>query len=128
MYSQTLTLERKTKGSNIFELLREQDQSLLPVKLTTLPKKRFTPPRIQNIELADGRSVLFNGKKMEVPYGVKKRVSGKAIKVLVACYIGSIVAVRKGNGSWVRVRDNDMIDLPKNSRTEVKVLPSFRTE
>jgi hypothetical protein len=48
--------------------------------------------------------------------------------VLVACYIGSIVAVRKENGSWVRVRDNDMIDLPKNSRTEVKVLPSFRTE
>ncbi len=128
MFSKALTLERRPEVLNVFELFRQQEKSRFPVKVNVLPQRRFSPPRIQDIELKDGRSVLFNGSKKPVPIGTKAKITGKALKVVAGCYLGSVIAVKKGNDVWLRIKDSDVIDMPKDSKAEVKVLPSFKTE
>jgi hypothetical protein len=86
------------------------------------------PVRVMDITLKSSRSMLVDGRRLELPYGVKDKITVRALKALAKGYAGSIILAQKGN-EWVRLRDHEAIDIPKaGERLELKSLPSFRVE
>lgn len=86
------------------------------------------PVRIMDITLKSGREFYVDGKRLRLPYGVKKRITVRALKELASGYVGSVVLVRRGN-SYVRLREHESIEIPEaGEELEVKSLPSFRLE
>lgn len=120
---------------NVFELFELEETNHLPAKPAAFPdvparrapRKPF-PVRIQDIELRDGRSIIVDGKKVEIPFGVQKRLTVGAVKKLAGSYSGSLMLEKKGNSS-VRLRDDEIIELPgPGEKVEWKIVPSFKTE
>ena len=135
MALKTLTLERDVKEFNIFDLLKETEQSYLPVKYSgsgNLPAKRGSvaqlPVRIQDIELKSDRSIVIDGNRIEIPMGAKSHLTVGALKKLAGSYRGSLILERKGKSS-VLLEDDDIIEIPKSGeKLELTVVPSFKTE
>jgi hypothetical protein len=111
----------------------DTQESLLPVRFSSsVPpveshSAQTVPVKIQDIQLKDGRSIIVDGRKIEIPFGTKEKISVKAIKKLAGSYPGSLI-LQERNGEAVRLRDDDVIELPKHGNVELKVVPSFRTE
>jgi len=81
-----------------------------------------------DITLKSGRIMHVDGRKVELPYGVKDKITVRALKELAKGYAGSIILAQRGN-NWVRLRDHEAVEIPKaGERLELKSLPSFRVE
>jgi len=122
MFSESLPAltGRKERSPAVF-------RAQLPARAEKKELKPF-PVRIMDITLKSGREFYVDGKRHELPYGARNRITVRAFKKLVKGYEGSIVLVRKGN-SYVRLRDSEAIEIPEaGEELEIKSMPSFRLE
>ncbi len=88
----------------------------------------LAPVTVRDISLESGRKIAVDDKAIEIPNGVKKRITIRALKRLSKAYPGSIVLVKKGN-SWKRLRNSDVVELPgPGENVEFKNVPSFQLE
>jgi len=136
MNLKTRTIEKNVDIFNIFGLLWSKETTFLhvPLNLSQSPglptfhtsSKRF-PVRILDLELKDDRSILVDGKHVEIPAGTKEKITVGALKVLAGSYTGSLMLEKKGKGS-VRLKDEEIIELPNNGSIELTIIPSFKTE
>lgn len=104
--------------------------ALFANSLPVLAERRrpLAPVRIMDITLKSGRTMLVDGRRLELPYGVKDKITVRALKELAKGYAGSIILAMRGN-QWVRLRDHEAVEIPKaGERLELKSLPSFRVE
>jgi len=108
----------------------EKPPALFAKPLLVLAERRLPPApvRVMDITLQSGRSMLVDGRRLELPYGVKDKITVRALKALAKGYAGSIILAQRGN-QWVRLRDDEAVEIPKaGERRELKSLPSFQVE
>jgi hypothetical protein len=84
-----------------------QARQHLPVVARDVPRKPMI--RLQ-LRLTDGRRIHVNGRSVSVPKGVGPRVTVAAIREMAGIYRGHTVYLGS-NGSAVRIRDKDVIEL-----------------
>lgn len=129
------TIEKSQKASRfpvtVTALPCERKPSMFPLGLPALVGRKNgkpVPVGILSIELKSGPVIFVDGNKVEMPNGVRKRITVRALKKLGKAYLGSVLMVQRGN-SWVRLRDHEAIEVPKSGEdVKMKSLPSFRTE
>lgn len=109
----------------------EKKPSVFPQGLPALAGRKNgkpVPVGILSIELRSGPVISVDGNKVEIPYGIRKRITVRALKKLGKAYLGSVLMVQRRN-SWVRLRDHEAIEVPKSGDdVKIKSMPSFRTE
>jgi len=108
----------------------EKPPALFANSLPALAERRRLPApvRVMDITLKSGRTILVDGRRLELPYGVKDKITVRALKAFAKGYAGSIILAMRGN-QWVRLRDHEAVEIPKaGERLELKSLPSFRVE
>jgi hypothetical protein len=73
------------------------------------------------------RTILVNDIVVEIPLGARSRLTVRAIKKLSHAYTGAVVLASTPKG-WVRLRDSDVVEIPRDGHLSLKSVPSFRLE
>ncbi|MFB0562983.1 MAG: hypothetical protein ACETWM_17430 [Candidatus Lokiarchaeia archaeon] len=126
---ETLTLEKRSVLPDLLELF---DSSLQNEELKPVPvDKAGLPSLVEALPVKRERSLVVNGKEVDIPTEVKRRMTVAALKVLAEIYRGLAVFIETGNG-WQRLRDSDVIDIEAKPAFQAKEVvpenrPKFRT-
>ena len=139
-------VERYVRATALADLINGRPRQKFPLTVTAckikppavfaagLPElmnpgeQALAPVTVRDISLESGRKIAVDDRAVEIPKGVKKRITIRALKKLSKAYPGSIVLVRKGN-SWKRLRNSDVVELPGSGESlEFKNVPSFQLE
>lgn len=126
---ETLTLEKRSVLPDLLELFDSsppnEELKLVPVEKSGLPSL------IEALPVKRERSLVVNGKEVDIPPEVKRRMTVAALKVMAEIYRGLAVFIETGNG-WQRLRDSDVIDIEAKPAFQAKEVapenrPKFRT-
>ena len=86
-----------------------------------LPRDAMMPAN-PNLNLSDSRAVKLNGKRIGIPIGIGKKVTGEAIKALAGIYQGMVLFIKSKNGAQ-RIEDKQAVELKDGQEYEVQPVP-----
>ena len=127
----TLT-EKQASAGRLQDLLQSKVQNLPDLNLGT---QTLPVPNFGDLGLKDGRTIIVDGKAVELPLGFERALTAEAVMQFLALCERFMLLLETHKGSWRRVDKDEVIDLTDGQRFKreekprpaPEPAPSFRT-